>query len=174
MNAWGAVATDSAIWAGWGVVVGLVCSRLSALRFATDGALTRLRPWERSGRVWVVTGVRRWKRFVPELDWLSGGVRKKQLLTGAEGRERLETETRRAEVVHWAACLPIFVMPLWGPAWVFGVMVVYDFCANVPCIIIQRYNRGRLLRLASRAAARPASATPPARQGGNLARMVEL
>jgi glycosyl-4,4'-diaponeurosporenoate acyltransferase len=157
VKAWLAVVMDSTLWAGWGAVVGLVGSKLPAQRFATDGPLTPLRPWERGGRLWAAVGLRHWKRFVPELAWLSGGVRKKHLLSGADGRHRLEAETRQAEVVHWAACLPILVMPIWGPPWVFSAMALYAFCANAPCIVIQRYNRGRLMQLSSRRATRPIS-----------------
>jgi glycosyl-4,4'-diaponeurosporenoate acyltransferase len=168
MKAWEAVAVDSALWAAWGALVGLVGSKLPDRRFANDGPLTRLRPWERDGRLWAVVGLRRWKRFAPELGWLTGSAPKKRLPPGADGRKRLETETRRAEVVHWAACLPLLAMPIWGPAWIFGVMVIYGLCANVPCIIIQRYNRGRLLRVANRHAARPASLRASPRKTGDL------
>jgi glycosyl-4,4'-diaponeurosporenoate acyltransferase len=173
MKAWEAVAIDSALWALWGAVVGLVGSKLPALHFAADGPLTRMRHWERGGRLWAVVGVRRWKRFVPDLGWLTGDMRKKHSRPGADFRQRLAVETRRAEVVHWAACVPILVMPLWGPAWIFGVMVTYAFCANVPCIIIQRYNRGRLLHLASRRAIHPSAIKAvPASNAADLARKI--
>jgi glycosyl-4,4'-diaponeurosporenoate acyltransferase len=147
MRAGAAVVVDAAVWAGWGTVVAGVASRLPADRFMTDGHLTRLRRWEQDGRFWRRTAVHRWKARVPELGALFGGTSKRHLPGGPQRMVRMMAETRRGEVVHWAAALPVLAMPLWGPGWVAGVMVVYAVCANAPCIIIQRYNRGRLARL---------------------------
>jgi glycosyl-4,4'-diaponeurosporenoate acyltransferase len=143
-----AVLVDAVVWAGWGTGVGFVAARLPSSRFAEDGPLTRIRDWERDGRFWEPTRVRSWKRRVPELGSLFGGVSKRRLPSpGRSGLDRLAAETRRAEVVHWAAALPVVVMPLWNPAWVTGVMALYAIAANGPFIVIQRYNRARVERI---------------------------
>ena len=153
-----AVLVDVAVWAGWGTSVGLVAARLAPGRFAADGPLTRIRGFEQGGRMWERTAVRRWKDRVPELGTLFGGVSKRRLpAPGRPGRDRLAAETRRAELVHWAAMAPVLVMPWWNPAWVTAVMVSYAVVANGPFIVIQRYNRARLARVAARA---PRSAPP--------------
>jgi glycosyl-4,4'-diaponeurosporenoate acyltransferase len=45
---------------------------------------------------------------------------------------------------------------LWNPPWAVAVMFIYATVANVPCLLVQRYNRARLLdalaRLKRRAA----------------------
>jgi glycosyl-4,4'-diaponeurosporenoate acyltransferase len=154
MRAGPAVLVDAAVWAGWGTAVGYLAARLPEATFAADGRLTRIRAWERDGRIWERIRVRRWKQAVPELGSLFGGVSKRRLpAPGRQGLDRLAAETRRAEMVHWAAALPVFVMPLWNPAWVTVVMVVYAVAANAPFIVIQRYNRARVERIlrASRA-----------------------
>ena len=63
---------------------------------------------------------------------------------------RLAIETRRAELVHWTlmACGPLFF--LWNPPALGFAMVVFALAANVPCVVIQRFNRPRLLRLIAR------------------------
>ena len=61
-------------------------------------------------------------------------------------------ETRRAEMVHWAIPLVTPVFVLWNPPWLFAAMVGYAVVANLPCLVIQRYNRGRVLRVADRRA----------------------
>lgn len=64
-----------------------------------------------------------------------------------EGLTRFAAETRRAELVHWAipAALPIFA--LWNPAALLAAMAAYALVANAPCVIVQRYNRGRIERV---------------------------
>jgi glycosyl-4,4'-diaponeurosporenoate acyltransferase len=64
---------------------------------------------------------------------------------------RLAIETRRAELVHWAlmACGPLFFF--WNPPALGSAMLLFAVAANGPCIVIQRFNRLRLLRLIARA-----------------------
>jgi glycosyl-4,4'-diaponeurosporenoate acyltransferase len=116
--------------------------------FVHDNALTVIRRWERGGRAWERLGIRRWKGRLPELGALFGG-RSKRHLPGRDRQslEQLAIETRRAEIVHWWAPLPLAVMPLWNPAWVTAVMAAYAIAANGPCVIVQRYNRARIGRL---------------------------
>ena len=52
-------------------------------------------------------------------------------------------------------------MPWWNPAWVSMVMAAYAVGANAPFIIIQRYNRGRLARLAHRQGTRTTGGIQP-------------
>ena len=40
---------------------------------------------------------------------------------------------------------PLFF--LWNRPWVGGLMVAYGILGNLPCILVQRYNRLRLTRL---------------------------
>jgi glycosyl-4,4'-diaponeurosporenoate acyltransferase len=155
-----AVTVDAAVWASWGSLVAYVGARAPVARFAADGPITRLRDWERGGRTWERLGVRRWKRAVPDLGGLFGGVSKRRLRDRSRaGLERLVVETRRAELVHWLALAPILVMPAWNPGWVMGVMVVYAVTANAPCVVIQRYNRGRLESVLARSDTRNESAS---------------
>jgi glycosyl-4,4'-diaponeurosporenoate acyltransferase len=149
-----AVAVDAVVWASWGTAVGYAAARTPDARFTTDNAVTVIRPWEGGGRTWERLGVRRWKGRLPELGQLFGG-RSKRHLSGRDRQslEQLAIETRRAEMVHWLAPLPLAVMPLWNPAWLTAVMAGYAIAANAPCVIVQRYNRarlGRVLRMPAR------------------------
>jgi glycosyl-4,4'-diaponeurosporenoate acyltransferase len=147
-----AVAVDVAVWALWGVAVGYGMHRLPAARFARADALTRTRSWERDGQVWSDhLRIRRWKDRLPDAGALfAGGVSKRRLCTHDRRQlERFVAETRRAEWVHWLvlAIVPTFV--LWNPIWLVGVMAAYAVAANMPCILVQRYNRARLERILS-------------------------
>jgi glycosyl-4,4'-diaponeurosporenoate acyltransferase len=150
------VAADAAVWAAWSGVVGYAAHRLPRARLDHDGAFTRLRRWERDGRVYERLLIRRWKDRVPELGGaFGGGVSKRALAAGdTSALDAFAAETRRAELVHWAipAVTPVFV--LWNPPWLLAAMVAYAVVANLPCLLIQRYNRGRVLRVAGRRARR--------------------
>jgi len=109
--------------------------------------------WEQSGRIyesWL--GIRRWKDRLPDgARWFSGGFAKASLGgVDPDHLHRFARETRRAEMCHLAAilCAPVFF--LWNPLWGDLVIVAYALAANVPCIVAQRYNRARLLRLMER------------------------
>lgn len=142
------IAADVAVWAVWGVVVGWLGAHLPASVVATDSWLTRLRRWENSGRVYERIGVRRWKDHLPEAGTVFGGASKRRLPGRShDGLRTFAAETRRAELVHWVAPLPALIFPLWNPWPLVAVMGVYAVVANGPCLVVQRYNRGRLARI---------------------------
>lgn len=138
----------------WGVIhasTGYLVHRLPARAFERDTWLTRPRRWERGGRLYVeVFRIKRWKHLLPEAGALfSGGFDKRRLT--ARNPEYLATyarETRRAELGHWLAALGVPIFFLWNPWWVGGLMAIYAIAANGPCVLSQRYNRIRLLRVA--------------------------
>jgi glycosyl-4,4'-diaponeurosporenoate acyltransferase len=152
-----ALIADIAIWSAWSVAVGWWASRLSDDVIAGDGWLTRLRPWERRGQAYGRFGIRRWKSWLPDLGVIFGG-RPKSLPHPRDPAEWrvLAGETRRAERVHWLilAALPVEALIRGGTLLL--LMTTYAVVANVPCIITQRYNRGRLLALCERRAGRSA------------------
>lgn len=143
------VLADAAAWAGLSVLVGWVAQRLPAPLVEQDGRLTRLRPWERHGAVYERLGVRRWKDRLPEAGAaLRGGVAKRTLPgRGTEELRRFAAETRRAELVHWALPVATPLFALWNPPAVLAGQAVYAVAANAPCLVVQRYNRGRVQRI---------------------------
>ena len=156
-----AIVVGSAMWAVLSFTIGYSMHRRSLDRFAHDNAITRLRPFEADGRFYErVTRVRRWKRHLPEGgDFYEGGFNKSHL----RGRDdahlnRFVAETRRAEMTHWAvmSCGPLFWV--WSTFWLGWMMVAFGVVANIPCIIAQRYNRARLLRVLARRQRRSSAA----------------
>jgi glycosyl-4,4'-diaponeurosporenoate acyltransferase len=144
------VVLDVVVWAVVSTVTGYVTHRLPPQRFASDGFLTRLRPFEADGR-WYERrlAIKSWKDRLPEAGAVfQGGFSKRSLRSASiDDLERFVVETRRAEVTHWVvlAAGPFFF--LWNP-WGLGlVMVAYAVVANVPCLVVQRYNRARLRRV---------------------------
>ena len=149
-----AVVVDVTVWALAGAGIGFGAHTIPATRFADDGWLTRLRPIEEDGRWYEQRlGIKAWKSRLPEAGALfRDGFSKRSLTDGSTAHlARFVIETRRAELTHWSvlALAPLFF--LWNP-WGLGlVMCAYAIAANVPCILIQRYNRARLARVLVRA-----------------------
>jgi glycosyl-4,4'-diaponeurosporenoate acyltransferase len=162
------VAIDALVWATWSAVVGYAAHRLPRARVDHDGPLTRMRPWERGGRIYERLRIRRWKDRLPELgDAFRGGVSKRALAShDTRALERFAAETRRAELVHWAIPVIAPSFALWNPPWLLAAMAAYALVANLPCLVVQRYNRGRLVRVIERRAGRtdrPETRGQPAR-----------
>jgi glycosyl-4,4'-diaponeurosporenoate acyltransferase len=141
-------------FAGWPVLqimMGFAATRLPPHLFAEDCWLTAPRRWERGGalyRKWLA--IRRWKGLLPDGAACFGGIAKKSLVARDSAYlVQFANETRRSEIAHWCmlACFPVFC--LWNPAWACWVMVAYAFAANLPCIVVQRYNRMTLQHLSA-------------------------
>lgn len=109
----------------------------------------RCGPWEKNGRIYERLGVRRWKNKVPDMSRLLPDMVKKRL--GQANTLRLIQETCAAECIHWwLLLLSVGILPLWRSPWCWVLWLLYNLLGNLPYIIIQRYNRPRLLRLAEK------------------------
>lgn len=161
-----AVIAYSLAWAGFGLVSGSLAHRVPLDRLDHDSWLTRLRPFEVRGR-WYDRwfGVRRWKDRLPEAGgWLAGGWAKDRIRSFAiADLERLTAETRRAEWVHWSNVVFGATFLFWT-AWPVGtLMLAFGSLVHLPFVMVQRYNRARLVyvidsaknRVRSRAVVRP-------------------
>jgi len=128
-------------------------TQLAPTRFDSAGWLFRGRRWERGGRLYEeVFAIKVWKHILPDGAALfKQGFRKKRIRDhGAVYLSRFLIETCRSEVVHWIVLgfsLVFFVWNSWG---VGMVMVAYGMVANLPCILVQRYNRLRLTAILNR------------------------
>lgn len=119
--------------------------------------------WEKEGTVYRKLGVHNWKDRVPDMSKLCHDMRPKTVWTGirAEDAGALVAETCVAECVHWALILLSPAIVLISPG-VFGtVLLVVDVLLfNLPFIVIQRYNRPKLLRLYDRLLKKEKGAVP--------------
>ena len=151
---WIVLALNVTVAIGASFASGYWAHRLPPERLLRDGPVLRLRSFEAGGAIYERRlGIRRWKARLPEAGaFFRGGVSKSHL----PGRdraslERFVIETRRAERAHWVALVVVTTVPAaWNSLIGIGVMVVYGLAANLPCIIVQRYNRARLLSLTRR------------------------
>lgn len=147
-----AVLLSSITWFGVSFVVGFTATRIPLDRL-TPGPVTRLRAWEQSGAWWQRhLRVRRWKDRLPEAGALFAGGYSKRHVTSrsTDVLDRFRRETVRAERVHWLIMASTPIHLIWCRPTVFAGMVVFGLVSNVPFIIIQRVNRGRIDRLLAR------------------------
>jgi glycosyl-4,4'-diaponeurosporenoate acyltransferase len=150
MSAGVSVLAFSLAWATFGVGSGWLVNRVPLRCLDHDGWLTRPRPFEDRGR-WYDRHlrVRWWKDRLPEAGgWFRGGVAKDRIRSfRTEDLERLTAETRRAEWVHWANVGFGFTFAAWTDPPVAGIMVAFGLATHLPFVIVQRYNRARLLHV---------------------------
>lgn len=125
-------------------------TQIPVARFDPGGTFALLKNWEHGGRIYErAFAIKRWKDKLPDAaSWFRGGFAKANLRDASpEFLERFRRETWRGELVHWVALLTLPVFCVWNPWWAVLVNAAYAAVANVPCILVQRYNRARLLRL---------------------------
>lgn len=137
--------------AGWPVIqLGLAWAftRMPVAWFSPCGGLRERDQqfYERALRI------KRWKDRLPDAArWFGGGFAKGTLATSnPDYLRRFISETWRGELCHWVALAFTPVFFLWNPWWADLIMVGYVLLANLPCILVQRYNRLRLRRLLAR------------------------
>ena len=121
-------------------------TQIPARYFRTDRWLYRPKSWEKEGQVYRRTfRITAWKRLLPDGAALfSKGFRKKRLMSrNQDYLEAFARETCRGEAVHWVVLGSSALFFLWNPWWAGMVMAAYAILANLPCILVQRYNRIR-------------------------------
>ncbi len=137
-------------WAAWSIAMGYVGHRLPLELLETDTWLTQQRRWEQEGH-WYnqVLQIKRWKDSLPEAgDFFPGGFRKRSVGGGDTAvMSRFLVETRRAEYVHIAIWMFWPMTMLWTPGWGVVVNLSVGTAFNLPCLLVQRYNRIRLQRV---------------------------
>ncbi|MFN9546863.1 MAG: hypothetical protein ACK6AD_07315 [Cyanobacteriota bacterium] len=147
--------SSAAFWLLAALVVGLGANQLP-LRWLTtvERRPPRVPPQRHPGHSVVLgtPGIRTWKHWIPDAGGvLPGGVRKASLVRrDPAALRRLVVETRRAELVHWLLWPAGLLTALWLPPSGLLVNVVFATLFNLPCVLLQRFNRARLRRCLAR------------------------
>jgi len=106
--------------------------------------------FERSGAVYEKLGIRKWHKRLPDMSRILPFMMPAKNLSG-NYEERLPVmiqETCIAEIVHIAvSILGLRCLWMWPGAGGIIVTIIYIGLLNMPFVLIQRYNRPRLLRL---------------------------
>ena len=108
--------------------------------------------WEKGGRIYQRIGIQHWKDVVPDMSRYSETLVRKKLGTfrNPEYLDGIIRETCVAELVHYMLMLlsPIYLVFMDGyPGYIWAAV----YCIlNLPFVLIQRYNRPRLVELRQR------------------------
>lgn len=109
--------------------------------------------WEKDGSVYRRLGIQQWKDLVPDMSKILPDMVPKRvdLRETADNAMRLVQETCVAEAVHAALMvLAVGIVLLCPNRWGVAIALFDALLLNLPYILIQRYNRPKLLRLAER------------------------
>jgi glycosyl-4,4'-diaponeurosporenoate acyltransferase len=143
---------DVIAWTFFHLFISSMCLKLPLTWFLKDHFLFRTFPFEQSGALWQrLFRVKKWKGLI--LDgtiFFKKGYSKKGL-HGTKSKDLIvfAAETKRAEFTHWLSILPAPLFFIWNPVWTGWVMILYAIAFNLPIIVVQRYNRGRISAITS-------------------------
>lgn len=132
-------------------VIGFVAGRLiPKQRLKPESGLFSSFSFEKNGKLYEKLGVRKWQKRLPDMSRILPLWMPPKNLSGdyAERLPQMIQETCVAELIHIA--ISILGLPcLWLWPGVGGVTItaIYILLLNLPFILIQRYNRPRLIRL---------------------------
>lgn len=105
--------------------------------------------WEHDGKTYQALGIRKWQNRVPDMSKIFPNIMQEKKMTNHYQHDLpiMIKETCIAEFIHVLLCIAgLAYIWLWPGMWGKIITVVY-ILANIPYILIQRYNRPRFLKL---------------------------
>ena len=135
----------------WHIALLLLCQHAPDSTFDASKNRYAARPWENGGR-WYRENlkIQVWKDRLPQHIGRDGFSKKHMESDSIEYLNEFIKETCRGEWMHLKDCICVVVILIIDPATIALPMTLFIFVANVPCAIVQRYNRFRLLVLRKR------------------------
>jgi glycosyl-4,4'-diaponeurosporenoate acyltransferase len=141
---------DITVWAVIHLGLSYICSLIPLNKFHPENHWYRIKNFENNGNFYTAFfKIKKWKPFVPDGAGLFKNIFPKKTLqsSGSEYLKMFMLETCRGELTHWLQILPAGIFFLWNIWWAGIIMIVYALCVNIPCILLQRYNRARLQKV---------------------------
>jgi glycosyl-4,4'-diaponeurosporenoate acyltransferase len=146
------IVIDVFAWTIFHLSISAICLKLPLSWFLKDTFWFRIFSWEKSGELWQhLFRVKTWKGYLIDGTLLLKKGYSKKKLHGVGSRDLMifAAETKRAELTHWLSILPSPLFFLWNPAGAGCGMILYALGFNLPIIVVQRYNRGRMTAITS-------------------------
>ena len=138
------------LWPLIQVFIAMLGNKIGDERFNPNSFWLKTRKWEKDGLFYrKYLKVHKWKQRLPDgARTHESGFKKKRLSNNdPQYLKAFIAETGRAEIFHWLQIAPFWVFGLWSPPIIIWVMLAYALIVNLPCIIAQRYNRPRLVKV---------------------------
>lgn len=133
-----------------GILSVVIGERLPRRWFRPESFPFRAWKWEDGGRIYEKLGVRRWKDFMPDLSRIFPQMVRKKTSEArtVESMRRLAQETCEAETIHWALILLVSPAVAVAAGGLLGALCALLYAlGNLIFVVIQRYNRPRVLAL---------------------------
>ena len=115
-----------------------------------EQGIFRCRKFEKGGSIYEKLGIRKWHKRLPDMSRILPFMMPRKNLSG-DYKERLPEmieETCVAELVHIAVSVAgLNCLKLWPGCGGVAIVIIHTLLLNLPFILIQRYNRPRLIRL---------------------------
>ncbi len=138
------------VWPIIQLLMTLLCNLFDIYRFDPNSFFFKCHKWENDGKVYkTLFKIHRWKHLLPDGAKVEKNGFEKKYLKNYENDYLKEFihQTCRAELSHWLQILPFWVFGFWCPFYMIWIMLFYALLVNLPCILAQRYNRPRLIRV---------------------------
>jgi len=138
------------IWPLMQVSIAFLGNKIDDKHFDPNSWWLKTRRWEKNGDFYDdVFKIKKWKHILPDgAKTHKGGFPKGHLQSyDPDYLKAFIAETGRAEIFHVLQILPFWVFGLWSPPFAIWIMLGYAIIVNVPCILAQRYNRPKLIKI---------------------------
>lgn len=135
------------------LVMTLVCDKIPSKLYDYKKWMFRVRKWEHGGLFYEkYLMVKKWKSKLPDIsDFVKWRFNKKHLAeSDSEYLSVFLTESCKSEFTHWMIILSTVIFAFWNDSLTTFLFFVAASLLNLPYIIIQRYNRPRLIKLLRR------------------------
>lgn len=130
-----------------------ICEKVPVRVYHYKKWLFRERRWEHGGLLYEqLFRVKKWKSKLPDIsDFMKWRFNKKHLAeSSTDYLSVFLTESCKSEFTHWMIIASTVLFNLWNNFSAVLLMFIIACILNLPYIIIQRYNRPRLIRLMRR------------------------
>ncbi|MEI8215946.1 MAG: hypothetical protein WCF96_02500 [Eubacteriales bacterium] len=138
------------LWPVIQATITFICHKIDDRYFSYESWFFKPFTWEKNGDVYKrLLMVDKWKKFMPDgAAVVKGGFKMRHLdFSNYDNLKKFLVVSCRGEFAHWLSILPFWIFGFFTPPIVILYMLIYSLAANLPCIIVQRYNRPRVARL---------------------------
>lgn len=132
------------------IIITVFVEKLPDKFFCYKKWLYQERDWEKGGSFYQSAfSVKKWKICLPEIsEFIIGWFPKKNLnKNDVIYYQRFIVETCKAEFTHWIIIISTFTFYFWDGLFPSMGITIIAFVLNFPYIVIQRYNRPRLIKM---------------------------
>jgi len=139
------------ICAIWHLIIFILCITINKSVFNYKKTSYKIRSWEKNGKIYEKTfKIKKWKDLIPQHIGKNGFSKRHFESLSPDYINKFIFETCRAEWNHKYNCIYSLIAIIINPL-LYGLFFsILTFIFNLACVLIQRYNRIRLLKIKAR------------------------